>query len=642
MARKPPGASALLILVLPAVLALVITGLLYGRSLGLPYYSDDLVQLPWLRGLRLGELWLAASPYGYYRPLTFSIWLLIGLPANPVILRVVNLLLHVLSALLCGMLVGRFSAEDRRPVATIAVTALFAAYPFAYQAIPWVSGMFYPLVTALCLGAVLAYLKAREMAAWRWLALSLLLAGMAPFAHENGVLASAFVVLAEAAHWLDTRAERLRLSWWPLLHLAMSAAFLLLWFSLRGGGVSTLNLSLTGLLENLTILLTGLIFPLAPLVQAGLPTAPGVWLLVAVILIAFTVLLWKRPAVLVIGLGWFAAGIVPVLVTMRVEWLIDAPRFLYLSGAGAALLWGALLAEAIALLPRARWRAGIAAATLALVLAPGAIFIWQGIEWHRLAAAPLRQAVALAGRHSESALFVNLPGRVGPAGPGLYPYFDSGAFPLPAQVNEHDLTGETRPDDRAVSAGYLLAQPGYRLDLYGPPIDVASLAEQVPGRRVFVTDYSGPQPVLRYSGSAHEAASACAHPLARFGDTLVLCEADMTTAGKARLLWELRPGSANPDALAVFVHVLTPDGSLVGQADGDPLSGVYPIQHWLRPAGKPVQVEDVRVLPVLPAGEYTVFAGIWTPATGERLPALDATGQPFADKRVPIGTLIVP
>ena len=57
--------------------AVAITVLIYSRSLALPFYSDDLVQIPWLRTLRFADLWQEVSPYSYYRPLAFSLWLFI-------------------------------------------------------------------------------------------------------------------------------------------------------------------------------------------------------------------------------------------------------------------------------------------------------------------------------------------------------------------------------------------------------------------------------------------------------------------------------------------------------------------------------------------------------------------------------------
>jgi hypothetical protein len=182
-----------------ALAAVSITALLYARSLALPFYSDDLVQLPWLRDLSLSALWTQVSPYGYYRPLAFSIWLGmrdIGIEWTPGGLRLLNLLGHAVAASLVGWLAIEIDSERRTTSGALAA-AFFAAYPFAYQAVPWVSAFFYPLVVILTVGAVIAYLRARDTGDWKWMAASLAATGLAPFAHENGMLVGLLVALAE-------------------------------------------------------------------------------------------------------------------------------------------------------------------------------------------------------------------------------------------------------------------------------------------------------------------------------------------------------------------------------------------------------------------------------------------------------------
>ena len=48
-----------------ALVALILTALLYGDTLTLPLFSDDLVQIPWLESISWSELWTSPSPYGY-------------------------------------------------------------------------------------------------------------------------------------------------------------------------------------------------------------------------------------------------------------------------------------------------------------------------------------------------------------------------------------------------------------------------------------------------------------------------------------------------------------------------------------------------------------------------------------------------
>ncbi len=81
----------------------------------------------------------------------------------------------------------------------------------------------------------------------------------------------------------------------------------------------------------------------------------------------------------------------------------------------------------------------------------------------------------------------------------------------------------------------------------------------------------------------------------------------------------------------VFVHVLGPDGQILGQRDSAPDSGAYPTRHWS--AGE-VVADPVRIpLPPEHAREpLEVIVGMYRLDTGQRLPVVDAQGQIVDDK----------
>jgi hypothetical protein len=633
--------------------ALLITAALYGRSLRLPFYSDDLVQLAWLRGLTFGELWGRVSPYGYYRPLAFSLWIAwrdLGLPLTPAGLRLLNLAGHALAAALVGRLATTLDAEQR-PLSGIFAAAIFAAYPFAYQAVPWVSAIFYPLVVILSVGAALAYRQFRTGTARRSplpLIASVALAGLAPFAHENGMLAGLLVALFELVGWLAHRGEgRGRLpSPWPLLHVGLNAAFMIAWFRVRPGGVATLDLGLGGLARNATMLASGLAFPLAPLAtlltRVGVPLALGVWVIA---LAAVGLLVWptrRAWPLAAVSAGWFVLSVGPPLVTMRPDWLADAPRFLYPAAVGAAVWWGVALSRVGAgpepARPVGRW-ARYAPPLLALAaIAPGAYFAHRGIEWHLRGAEAIWDAVAAARADpGTSLLLVNLPNRLAPQ-TGFYPYFDGGAILLPSQVPAGEIAGahldENRPADRAVTVGAILPPVAYRRVTYGDPLDVGALGDLIgDGGRVYVADYGGEAVRLRYAGMLVDD-SPPGEVIARFGGSLALRGAESGIEGgvlRLVLTWELTgPLEGTP---TMFVHLVGADGTPVAQADGDPLLGLYPLRAW--PVGS--VVEDVRYIALPGEGPYQVYVGVWGPETGRRLAATDADGRRWPDDRVPIG-----
>lgn len=77
----------------------------------------------------------------------------------------------------------------------------------------------------------------------------------------------------------------------------------------------------------------------------------------------------------------------------------------------------------------------------------------------------------------------------------------------------------------------------------------------------------------------------------------------------------------------VFVHYLR-DGVRIGQGDGPPAGGYYPIDQWR--SGD--IVHDLHPIPgveeVLP-GRDTLIVGLWQPHTGIHLDVLDAAGHPI-------------
>jgi len=74
----------------------------------------------------------------------------------------------------------------------------------------------------------------------------------------------------------------------------------------------------------------------------------------------------------------------------------------------------------------------------------------------------------------------------------------------------------------------------------------------------------------------------------------------------------------------VFLHLRGPGGEMVAQSDGVPAGWTRPTTGWL--PGEVVVDERVLALPAaLPAGVYTLSAGLYDPDSGQRLTAPDGT-----------------
>jgi hypothetical protein len=83
----------------------------------------------------------------------------------------------------------------------------------------------------------------------------------------------------------------------------------------------------------------------------------------------------------------------------------------------------------------------------------------------------------------------------------------------------------------------------------------------------------------------------------------------------------------------VFVHIVGPDGKIWAQRDAPPDSGGYPTGRWA--AGEVVSDPVLVPLPAQsPVSSLDVVVGMYRPDTGERLPVLNARGQPVDDKIV--------
>lgn len=117
---------------------------------------------------------------------------------------------------------------------------------------------------------------------------------------------------------------------------------------------------------------------------------------------------------------------------------------------------------------------------------------------------------------------------------------------------------------------------------------------------------------------------------------------------------DVRPGGAStvtlnwlalrrPDVdYKVFLHLVDGSGALWAQHDGEPGFFFTPTTRW-----QPGEfMEDFHTLAwregeTPPPGRYLLFAGLYDPASGQRLPLLDAAGQPMGDQ-VLLGEIDLP
>ena len=88
----------------------------------------------------------------------------------------------------------------------------------------------------------------------------------------------------------------------------------------------------------------------------------------------------------------------------------------------------------------------------------------------------------------------------------------------------------------------------------------------------------------------------------------------------------------------VFVQVLDAADRIVGQVDAWPVQGTRPTSSW-RPGEVIIDPYVVQLSPDMRPGDYRVIVGLYLLATGQRLPVVDAGGNPV-DDRVVISVIV--
>ncbi len=633
-----PANLSLFLLVLFVSIALTLW--LYGDGLALPLQSDDLRQVPWAETTRLVDMWRAVGPYGDYRPLHFTLWRLLYLFAgdlSPALLHGLNLVGQALCGTLLGLLVAR--RVERAWLAAPLAAALLVGFPFAFDAVLWVSSFAYPLTVALALGSLLVYWAARQRDSLPLHLLAVLLTALAGFAYEGGVVTGAMILLAECTlvKWPPVGLRQLR---WPLAHLLASALPLALILALTPP--STNRIAAT--VDNIAVAAQGLAFPLAPLVTLAAPGGDAAALLLtATSLLTVAVLgwvAWRRGQAngFCFGLGWALLWCAIPLLTQHFTWWRDPPRVLTVSAPGVALMWAVVLGGGHGKtrqdtekrpIPRCSvlFRGLYSIGLVVVLLLPALVFVRGRTALYRRAGDLLWQAVELADTAGQPVLFVNLPGRITPQ-QRVYPLGHEGVIPMPPATDGELLvrvhTGRAGAAFEREAGATVPSQP-YALELAGAPLTPADLRAAA---RVYHVVYGAEEMELEELGRVLPP-QELAVPQVRFAGEVLLLEASCRRVGPEQVVLALRwqTGAPLTGSPTVFAHLLDGEGTLLSQTDSDPLRGLYPLVWW-----QPGEVVDeLRTFHDVPPGATMARLGVWDPAAGVRWEAVTAAGQRLYD-----------
>lgn len=637
-------------LFLGLALAIVLTGVLYLNTLSLPFFQDDVIHARWLSTRSVIDPWLTAENLPTYRPLGESLlklWFVILGGNVPAVLRLQNILMHVLNAGLVALLALRLDHTKRRYITAGIAATLFAAFPLAYQAVIWINVFFYPLGTLLLLLAALSYWRARTRGSIGWLLLTWLLCFLAPAEIEWGLMSGAILFGLEILWWLEKRSKRPWLVG-PIVGLVVNVIFFIIWQIVPkfdyAKGMKPFDVE--GLLQKSTYFLQGLIYPTAPLAtplmgQFGLNDLNAVRLIAAITLVPMGALLIRRKRTLLTlaGLAWFALLIMPTLLTTDFDYVINSPRLLYPAIVGSVIIWSAFAAEVMAAGKLRLVRVGVTLLAIALVLGQNVALVQTETYLYHLAEEPVH-VLAKAARlqpDGDPLLFVNLPSWLSPI-EHAYALGNHGVQFITGYAGINDVIFAYNGRDRfssAISFTSLSTEVPYYFGLYGPKLDWDGLIDQLKqSSEVYLTRYAAERIRLLPAGRVTKV--DLGDITARFGTELELGTAEFqgdNRTSEVVLNWRIAHTPAQD--LSVFVHIYAADGSLVTQSDGYPLLGLAPFGNW--PDGQTLQDRHTLDWPQdAPAGPYRVGVGVYDRGSGQRLEAFDVDGNRLPDDTVVI------
>src|SRR5260221_5205678 len=172
---------------------LMLTLLLYGYTVRLPFFLDDGPNFWFLDHLNPLQEWGGSIAFPYYRPVSFTMWklawLLLGRRYDPALMHLLNIFCLGFAGVGTGLLAGRMAPKGLKSRFTLLAGLGMVYFPFSYQAATSVASLFH---LSLLLGITFSL-----WAATRWLdrrsgrgalVLCWLAAFFGIFSHENGPL----------------------------------------------------------------------------------------------------------------------------------------------------------------------------------------------------------------------------------------------------------------------------------------------------------------------------------------------------------------------------------------------------------------------------------------------------------------------
>ncbi len=655
----------------PPVLVLA----LYWPVLGMPFFWDDIPIFVFMGGHPPLEIWVTAAGYPYYRPFGFLLWQVVQTlfeANNTVVFHALNPLVLIVDGWLVGLLAVRLAGNVPRndgagresgEVADLygwLAGALLVVFPFAALAVPQITALFHLQLTLIGLVAALALLEYQRGGRWQWAVVAVAAGALTPFLHEAGAVIAGVLV----AVWLFAPAGQRATSnaggWQAWLGperrrgLAIIVTVLvcnLIYLPVRqaipksrsDGGLPFDRFNLHEALLNGVFFFMGLTFPVQPLalpvmdafdigdVLAVVGLGGAALAAAAIVMVRAGYMRW-----LLAGVLYALAGALPSIIALPFQYVIVSPRLMLFGAPGVALLWAG--AATALVWPLARRAPGVglwlAVGLVVAALVVPVQHIIREVQLHGRALSPVWDMVRAAEQYPDERHLVINPTSWLALADTTYPLGTEGVvvipeYSTPGQFVELHLGRPVVFDGVEFPLVHTEPERHY-FDVWGQILDWEAMAAAVRQYdRVWLVRYGDEQLDFVEVGGLRREPLGGAVVASFDGGRIVLERASARVVGdhvQVMLDWHMSAASTED----VFSQVRDCAGNTLGQIDGAPLGGTFPI--WLWQPGETVR--DVRTIPIVAPtsdGCYQVIVGLFNPIDGTRPVATDASGQPIAD-----------
>jgi hypothetical protein len=621
----------------------------YAPSLRFGFFNDDPTgHFRWMEGRSVWSLLTDAGGHGYYRPVSFILWQVLHAflgRHDPFTLHLLNVLAHATNAALVVWLAHRLTG--RLAYATLA-GALFALYPFSYEAVPYVGSFVHPLVMLLILLTLVFFVRWREAGArWAFVAAHIALV-LAVFSQENAVITPLFV-LALSLWYRPSSPALLPIGEKGVTPATFSffaepAIFAAVWL-LVPKTAEVRTLSLEAMRTNALPFVQALVYPVAPLANHN-PTTLAILAAISLVVLFALARFARVTRLFAFGLVVWALASLPSILILDNDYILGSPRLFYLPSTGAALVWSIPILSFTGQRSEVRDRKsevrsrtaewGICVAILAACYFPSAGYVrcelaYQGMagEVGRMMADATRSVPS-----GQEVTFVNLPYFFSSRGKGTecrnpFVFAPTGAVVIPPYADARDFAfynGGANVSTSAVTVREY--QPGWQT--FGDAASVERLRQRLAASRVFVFDLLQWR-LFDLSTAWQLHAQQCPARATLSGVQICNLQSAISNSLVVTLTWQ--SVTAVQDR-KVFVHIYNSSGRVAAQDDGVPAQGFVPTSWW-RPGDV---ITDTHIVPLanLPPGTYRVTAGMYDAITGTRIEARSADGARVPDDEITI------